>query len=191
MATLDDFKGYATSIAAQFGLNSNVFLAQIEQESSWNPNASSDGVHVGLGQFDSATAARFGLTDRTDPYASIVAMAQYDAQLLKSNNGDWTAALSQYGTLSGAAGPGTNTWNRFQQIIGGGGGIDAGNGMPYGGVDEYGRPYTGPSSPASGGSSGGMFSGAIDWIAQKGGDLVAIIIGLLLVLVGTYGMVRK
>ncbi len=51
-----------------------------------------------MGQFDASTAAEFGLTDRTNPYASIDAAAQYDAQLYGAY-GNWTDALTHYGTI--------------------------------------------------------------------------------------------
>ena len=40
-------------------------------ESSGNPNAVSSAGAVGLGQFMPATAAQYGITDRTDPTQSI------------------------------------------------------------------------------------------------------------------------
>lgn len=98
MSLISDLQDYATRQATAFGIPPSLFLWQLGQESSWNPNATSDaGVHLGIGQFDLPTAAQFGLTDRTNPYASIDAAAQYDAQLY-AQTGSYQKMLAGYGT---------------------------------------------------------------------------------------------
>lgn len=102
MTTLADLQAYAIQEAEQFGLPPNLFLWQINQESGFNPNPP---IHtnpvtgnpiVGIGQFDTGTAAQFGF-DPTDPFASLHGAAQYDAQLYGAY-GNYQDMLAHYGT---------------------------------------------------------------------------------------------
>ncbi|MBV8893311.1 MAG: transglycosylase SLT domain-containing protein, partial [Acidobacteria bacterium] len=81
--------------AAQYGVPWSIFEAQIQAESSWNPNVgcNSHGA-CGIAQFLPSTAAQFNL-DPNDPVASLQAAAQYDAQL-HQQDGSWVAALTAY-----------------------------------------------------------------------------------------------
>lgn len=89
-------------MAQQYGVPTNLFLWQIGQESSWDPNAHNStpgSTATGLGQFINSTAQSFGI-DPTNPYQSLQAAAQYDAQLY-NQTGSWPAAMQAYGTTSG------------------------------------------------------------------------------------------
>jgi hypothetical protein len=99
VSNYDTYSPVAIAAAQQYGVPVNVFLAQITQESDWNPNeTSSSSSATGIAQFIAGTAAEFGI-DPTDPVQSLYAAAKYDAQLY-NRTGSWTAALQSYGTLS-------------------------------------------------------------------------------------------
>lgn len=78
-----DYRKYAEQKARQYSLPVPVFLAQIGQESGWNPNARSSAGAQGIAQFIPSTAKAYGLTNPFDPLASIDAAARYDSDLLK------------------------------------------------------------------------------------------------------------
>lgn len=71
-------------------------LAVIGVESSGRTDAVSSAGAVGLMQLMEATAARFDVTDRTDPQQSIKAGAAYLAWLLREFKGDPLLALAGY-----------------------------------------------------------------------------------------------
>lgn len=101
-SNFDLYSPYATQMAQQYGVPTNLFLWQIGQESSWDPNAHNStpgSTATGLGQFINSTAQSFGI-DPTNPYQSLQAAAQYDAQLY-NQTGSWPAAMQAYGTTSG------------------------------------------------------------------------------------------
>ena len=114
-----DLVNYAQGVAQQYGIDPSIFVAQIGQESGFNPNAR-NGKAVGIGQFMPGTAAQFGI-DPTDPYASLRAAAQYDSQLLAKNGGDYIGMLQSYGTLGktvgSSTGPGGSIFEKFKSII--------------------------------------------------------------------------
>lgn len=62
------------------GLSTEVLAAQIDQESGWNPDATSPVGAQGIAQFMPETAAQYDL-DPTDPLASIEAQGQHMADL--------------------------------------------------------------------------------------------------------------
>lgn len=66
--------------AASSGISTDVLAAQIEQESGWNPDATSPAGAQGIAQFMPDTAADYNL-DPADPIASIEAQGQYMAEL--------------------------------------------------------------------------------------------------------------
>jgi soluble lytic murein transglycosylase-like protein len=147
------------------GINANVFLAQLGQESSWNPNAV-NGNAVGLGQFMPGTGATYGLADRTDPFASIAAAAHYDADLLAKNGGDYMAMLASYGTISNDpgsdVGPGSSTYDKFASL-------------------------TGQSLP---GADNSIFGKVKSWFSNGVDNVGAVLVGGLFVAAGLYGMVK-
>jgi hypothetical protein len=93
------FQDYATSVGQALGMPPGLLNWQIGQESGWNPFAqSSTSSAGGLGQFIDSTAKQYGLTDKTDGYASIAAAGTYMMDLFNGNGGDWMKALNSYGT---------------------------------------------------------------------------------------------
>jgi hypothetical protein len=113
MSTLADLQAYAAQVAQQWGIPTSIFDWQINQESSWNPNAQ-NGNATGIAQFMPGTAAQFGI-DPSNPYQSLSAAAQYDAQLYQQT-GSWTQALTQYGTLANA---GPSLMASFNNVLSG------------------------------------------------------------------------
>lgn len=96
------YYGAAVSAAQTYGVPTNLFVAQIGQESGFNPNAS-NGNAYGIAQFMPGTAQQFGINP-SDPNASLNAAAQYDSQLYQKL-GSWSAALNAYGTTANGNAP--------------------------------------------------------------------------------------
>lgn len=103
------YSGYATQAANDYGVPSSLLLAQIGQESSWNPLAT-NGSATGLGQFEPNTWSEFGSGSPTDPYASIDATAAYDSYLY-GQSGNWNTVLQQYGTTANVPSSVTTLFN--------------------------------------------------------------------------------
>ena len=95
------FQDYAKAAAQRAGIDPNVFTAQIQQESGFNPSARSPAGAIGIAQFTPATAAGVNL-DPTDPYASLDAAAAEDAKRLQQYQGDWGKTLASYNAGAGA-----------------------------------------------------------------------------------------
>ena len=91
---------YARAAAQRAGIDPNVFTAQIQQESGFNPNAKSPAGAQGIAQFMPATAAGVNL-DPSDPYASLDAAAKMDAQNLSKYGGDYSKTLAAYNAGGG------------------------------------------------------------------------------------------
>ena len=71
----------ATQAAKKHGVDPNLYLALINQESSFNPTARSDKGALGLAQLMPGTAADLGVTDRLNPAQSLDAGAKYLAKM--------------------------------------------------------------------------------------------------------------
>jgi soluble lytic murein transglycosylase-like protein len=95
------YQDYARAAARKAGIDPNVFMAQIQQESGFNPAARSPAGAIGIAQFMPATAAGVHL-DPTDPYASLDAAAAEDAKRLQQYDGDWGKTLASYNAGAGA-----------------------------------------------------------------------------------------
>jgi hypothetical protein len=86
--------------AQQAGIDANIYLRQINQESGFNVNAVSKAGAIGIAQFMPATAAGLGI-DPHDPIASLRAAAAMMAGLLGTYR-DYAKALAAYNAGSGA-----------------------------------------------------------------------------------------
>jgi hypothetical protein len=71
------YRQTASDIAG--GMSPGGLARTVQIESGGNAGASNPSGHVGLGQFDEATWARYGQGDRTNPNASIMAIQRYAA----------------------------------------------------------------------------------------------------------------
>lgn len=96
-----DIKQRIAQEANKIGIPVAVALAQFKQESHFNAHAESPAGARGLAQFMPATAQRFGLTNRDDPEASIVAWGKYMTVLLKMFKGRMDLALAAYNAGEG------------------------------------------------------------------------------------------
>jgi Transglycosylase SLT domain len=96
-----DYRQYAQQMAQQASVDMGIFVAQIQQESGFNPNAQSSAGAIGIAQFMPATAAGIGLNP-WDPLASLKAAAQLDRQNLTKYQGDWAKTLAAYNAGGGA-----------------------------------------------------------------------------------------
>ncbi|HXJ31396.1 MAG TPA: lytic transglycosylase domain-containing protein [Gemmatimonadales bacterium] len=92
---------YARAAAQRAGIDPQIFVAQIQQESGFDPTAKSPAGALGVAQFMPTTAQGVGV-DPTDPYASLDAAARLDAQNLKKYNGDYSKVLAAYNAGGGA-----------------------------------------------------------------------------------------
>jgi type IV secretion system protein VirB6 len=93
--TTAQLRALATADAQKYGVPPQMFLDQIQGESSWNPNIGCNKIGAcGMGQFLPATAASMGV-DVNDPVSSLDGAARYDAQL-QQQYGSWSSALTHY-----------------------------------------------------------------------------------------------
>jgi len=90
---------YARQVAQKAGVDPDVFVRQIQQESGFNPNARSPAGATGVAQI---VPQYHPGVDASDPYASL----DYAANLMKSNlgkyGGDYAKALAAYNAGGGA-----------------------------------------------------------------------------------------
>lgn len=89
-------KNLIVDAANRYGLDVGIALAQIQQESGFNPKAVSSAGAKGLAQFMPDTAKRFGLKDPFDPVQAAEAYGKYMSLLLKLFNGRYDLALAGY-----------------------------------------------------------------------------------------------
>lgn len=117
-----DLRQTAAQIAGQYGIPVDLFLAQINQESGWNPAAVSSAGAIGLGQLMPGTAQELGVDPR-DPVQNLTGAARYLSQQYKKF-GDWRTALAAYNAGPGAVQkyggipPYKETQNYVQSIMG-------------------------------------------------------------------------
>lgn len=100
--TKRDYIDYANQIAIKEGLNPAIFIAQLNQESGFNPKAKNPkSGAIGIAQFMPSTAKGMGFTAGVDPLRDIRMAAQYMKSKLKMYNGDYRLALASYNAGSG------------------------------------------------------------------------------------------
>jgi len=100
MTTTQDLQAYAQQAAARAGVDPNIFMRMISQESGWNPEARSAAGAIGIAQFMPATAQGMGI-DATNPYQSLDAAARYLRSGL-DQFGSYPLALAAYNAGAGA-----------------------------------------------------------------------------------------
>lgn len=87
---------YLYRVADDYGIDRDIAYRQIQQESGFNPDACSPAGACGIAQFISGTAARFGLTDRYDPIASLDAWGAYMSEMLERFDYRYDLVLAGY-----------------------------------------------------------------------------------------------
>ncbi len=88
--------------AARNGVDPAVLHGLIQQESGFDPNATSSAGALGLTQLMPGTAASLGVTEPLNPAQSIAGGARYLGQLLKQFGGNTANALAAYNAGPGA-----------------------------------------------------------------------------------------
>ena len=89
-----EYIAMATAAAEKYDVPVNLFLAQIQLESHWDPNAVSRAGAEGIAQFMPDTAAGWGI-DPFNPEEALDAAAHYMHNLYEKF-GDWNYALAGY-----------------------------------------------------------------------------------------------
>lgn len=98
--TKDELVQYARQVAQKYGIDPGIFVAQIEQESGFNPNAKNKNSGAsGIGQL---MPQYYPNVDPFDPYQALDAAAQTDAQNLKTFGGRYDLMLAAYDAGAGA-----------------------------------------------------------------------------------------
>jgi murein DD-endopeptidase MepM/ murein hydrolase activator NlpD len=101
-----EIANYATEMEKKYGVPAKLLVAQVLQESNFNPSAKSTAGAVGLSQFMPATARSYGLKvdqtidERLDPLKSMDAQARFMSDLNK-RYGNWEESLSHYNSGKG------------------------------------------------------------------------------------------
>jgi soluble lytic murein transglycosylase-like protein len=88
--------------AARNGLDPAVLYGLIEQESGFDPNATSSAGALGLTQLMPGTASSLGVSEPLNPQQSIEGGARYLGELLRQFSGNTTDALAAYNAGPGA-----------------------------------------------------------------------------------------
>lgn len=97
----DQLVAYAREAARRYGVDPDIYVRQINQESRWNPKAKSPAGALGIAQFMPGTAKDYGI-DPLDPIQSLDAGARYMASSLKTFKGSYPLALASYNAGVGA-----------------------------------------------------------------------------------------
>jgi soluble lytic murein transglycosylase-like protein len=90
------YDALVTSAAQRYGLDPAILHGLIQQESGFNPNATSSAGALGLTQLMPGTAAGLGVTNPLDPAQSIDGGARYLRRQLDAFGGDVVKALAAY-----------------------------------------------------------------------------------------------
>ena len=110
---MTDFQAVARQYATQANIDPNIFVAQINQESGFNPAAKSPAGALGIAQFMPATAQSMNVNP-LDPVAALKAAAYLDSATLQKYAGDYRKMLAAYncggGCVDSAVARGGSNW---------------------------------------------------------------------------------
>ncbi|MFL5628983.1 MAG: lytic transglycosylase domain-containing protein, partial [Ktedonobacteraceae bacterium] len=106
----------ARQAALNVGINPDLFIRQIRQESAFNPGAISPAGAIGIAQFMPATAANMGV-DPYNPAQSLYGAARLMANLSAMYGGNYAMALAAYnagpGIVQYAINMGGSNWRAY------------------------------------------------------------------------------
>jgi soluble lytic murein transglycosylase-like protein len=97
-----EYESLVQQAAARNGLDPAVLHGVIQQESGFDPSATSSAGAEGLTQLMPGTASSMGVANPLDPAESIEGGARYLGQLMRQFNGATTDALAAYNAGPGA-----------------------------------------------------------------------------------------
>jgi soluble lytic murein transglycosylase-like protein len=97
-----ELRTMAMQAAQRHGLDPQLFLNLVQQESAFDPNAKSRAGALGLAQLMPATARMLGVENPLDPQQNLEGGAKYLAQMMKQFGGDERMALAAYNAGPGA-----------------------------------------------------------------------------------------
>jgi hypothetical protein len=89
-----EYLAVAKAAAAKYAVPEDLFLRLVQQESGWNPNATSNKGAKGLAQLMPGTATRMGV-DINDPQQNLEGGARY-LRAMYDKFGSWKLALAAY-----------------------------------------------------------------------------------------------
>lgn len=94
--------GTVNTLSQKYGVDPNLVMALMRQESGGNPTAKSKAGAMGLMQLMPATAKGLGVKDPFDPAQNIEGGIKYLAQKMKQHGGNLDHVLASYNAGSGA-----------------------------------------------------------------------------------------
>jgi soluble lytic murein transglycosylase-like protein len=97
-----EYEALIDSSAARYGLDPAVLHGLIEQESGFDPGATSSAGALGLTQLMPGTASSLGVANPLDPAESIEGGARYLSQMMAQFGGNTADALAAYNAGPGA-----------------------------------------------------------------------------------------
>ena len=95
------YEPIARAAAMKYGIDEDVFVRQITQESHWDPASVSPSGALGIAQFMPTTAASRHV-DPLDPVAALDAAAKLDSENLIAFDGDYAMMLAAYNAGRGS-----------------------------------------------------------------------------------------
>jgi soluble lytic murein transglycosylase-like protein len=97
-----DYEALVDQAAARNGIEPSLLHGLIQQESGFDPSATSSAGAQGLTQLMPSTASSLGVSDPLDPAESIEGGARYLGELMRQFGGDANDALAAYNAGPGA-----------------------------------------------------------------------------------------